>query len=238
MKTRLLAFFAAMLTSVLLFAQQGGKESLNPKVASYIAGAIKEFDQIPAERKKALEKIALYVQSRITAGQEARLTFICTHNSRRSHLSQVWAQTAACYYGVPSTKAYSGGIEVVACNPRTVAAMQRVGFEIKKTSESKNPVYEITYAQSQEPIKAFSKIYSDSPNPSADFCAVMNCDHADKTCPAVKGCALRVAILYEDPKKFDDTPLEVTGYDERCQQICREMLYLFSKVKLTKAAAQ
>ena len=185
MKIRLLAFLAAMLASVPLFAQQGGKETLNPKVASYIAGAIQEFDQIPGERKRALEKIALYVQSRIAAGQEAKLTFICTHNSRRSHLSQVWAQTAACYYGVPSIKAYSGGIEVVTCNPRTVAALGRAGLEIKKTSEGKNPVYEITYAPSREPIKAFSKIYGDSPNPSADFCAVMNCDHADKTCPTV-----------------------------------------------------
>ncbi len=114
--------------------------------------------------------------------------------------------------------------------------MQRAGFEIKKTSEGKNPVYEITYAKSQEPIKAFSKVYSDSPNPSSDFCAVMTCDHADKNCPTVKGCSLRVAVLYEDPKKFDDTPREAAGYDERCHQICREMFYLFSEVKPTKAA--
>ncbi len=236
MKTRLLVFIAAMFTSVLALAQQGGTESLNPKVASYIAGAIREFDQIPAERKKALEKIALYVQSRIAAGQEAKLTFICTHNSRRSHLAQVWTQTAACYYGVPSIRTYSGGIQATACNPRTVAAMQRAGFEIKKTSEDKNPVYEITYAQSQEPIKAFSKIYSDPPNPSGDFCALMCCDHADKNCPTVKGCSLRVAVLYQDPKEFDDTPREAAGYDERCRQICREMFYLVSKVEPTKAA--
>ncbi len=118
MKTRLLAFIAAMLAGVFALAQQSGKESLNPKLASYVAGAIKEFDQIPAERKKALEKIALYVQSRIDAGQEAKLTFICTHNSRRSHLAQVWAQTAACYYGVPSIKTYSGGIEVDRLQPQ------------------------------------------------------------------------------------------------------------------------
>ncbi len=236
MKTRLFVFIAAMLAGAFALAEQSGKESLNPKVASYVEGAIKEFDQIPAERKKALDKIALYVQSRLDAGQEAKLTFVCTHNSRRSQLAQVWAQTAACYYGVPSTKTYSGGIQVVACNPRTVAALQRAGFEIKKTSEGKNPVYEITYAKSHEPIRAFSKIYSDPPNPSSDFCAVMCCDHADKTCPTVKGCSLRVPILYEDPKKFDDTPKEVAAYDERCHQICREMFYLFSNVKPTKAA--
>ena len=85
-------------------------------------------------------------------------------------------------------------------------------------------------------IKAFSKIYSESPNPTSDFCAVMTCGHADKSCPVVKGCSRRVALLYEDPKKFDDTPQEAAGYDERCRQICREMLYLFAKVSVANTA--
>ena len=211
MKTRLLVFIAAMLTSAFALAEQGGKESLNPKVASYIAGAIGEFDRIPAERRKSLEKVALYVQSRIAAGQEAKLTFICTHNSRRSQLAQVWAQTAACYYAVPSIKTYSGGMQATACNPRTVAAIERAGFEIKKTSEDKNPVYEITYARSQEPIKAFSKVYSDPPNPSGDFCAVMCCDHADKNCPTVKGCSLRSADPVRGPQRVRRHAREAAG---------------------------
>jgi hypothetical protein len=214
----------------------GGKETLNPKVASYVAESIKEFDQIPAERKKSLEKLAVYVQSRIDAGQEASLTFICTHNSRRSHLAQVWAQTAACYYGVPSVKCCSGGIQATACNPRTVAALKRAGLEITKTGEDKNPIYGITYSPSQEPVKCFSKIYSDAPNPSNDFGAIMTCDHADKICPVVKGCSLRVAVLYVDPKESDGTPREAAAYDERCRQICREMLYVFSQVKPSKPA--
>jgi hypothetical protein len=230
MNAELFAFVVVILAGVVAVSEPSGRESLNPKVASYIEGAIREFDQIPADRKKALEKIVLYVQSRIAAGHEAKLTFICTHNSRRSLLAQVWAQTAACYYGIPSINAYSGGIETTACNPRTVAALARAGFEIKKTGEGKNPVYEITYCRPREPLKAFSKIYSDSPNPTSDFCAVMTCDHADKSCPIVKGCSHRVALVYEDPKKFDGTPQETAAYDDRCRQICREMLYLFSKV--------
>jgi arsenate reductase (thioredoxin) len=236
MTTSLFAFVGVILAGMIVLAEQGGRESLNPKVASYIEGAVNEFDQIPADRKNSLEKIAVYVQSRIMAGQEAKVTFICTHNSRRSHLAQIWAETAAYYYGVPSIKTYSGGIETTACNVRTVAALQRAGFEIKKTGEGKNPVYEITYSRSREPVKAFSKVYSDSPNPASDFCAVMTCGHADKSCPVVKGCERRVALLYEDPKKFDGTPQETAGYDERCHQICREMLYLFAKVSVANAA--
>ena len=36
---------------------------------------------------------------------------------------------------------------------------------------------------------------------------------------------------YDDPKAFDDTPAEAEKYDERSQQIAREMLYIFSKAK-------
>jgi hypothetical protein len=179
MKTTLFVLLAA---SVCAPAPSGGGQSLNPAVASYVKAAAGEFDRIPAERKKTLEKVALYVQSRIASGQEARLTFICTHNSRRSHLAQVWAQTAACYYGIPSVKTYSGGIAATACNARTVAALERAGFGTRKTGSDKNPVYQIAYSPWQEPMRAFSKVYGDTPNPTRDVCAVVTCDHADRSC--------------------------------------------------------
>jgi arsenate reductase len=39
-----------------------------------------------------------------------------------------------------------------------------------------------------------------------------------------------VSIPLDDPKIADDTAEEAATYDQRCQQICREMLYLFSQV--------
>ena len=38
--------------------------------------------------------------------QAIRLNFICTHNSRRSHLSQIWAQTMAAYYNIKNVNDY------------------------------------------------------------------------------------------------------------------------------------
>ena len=70
---------------------------LNPALETYVAARVAEFDQIPDDRKQELARIAQYVRSQSQAGRPARLTFICTHNSRRSHLSQVWAQTAAAH---------------------------------------------------------------------------------------------------------------------------------------------
>ncbi|MCK4776283.1 MAG: protein-tyrosine-phosphatase, partial [Candidatus Krumholzibacteria bacterium] len=66
-----------------------------------------------------------------------------------------------------------------------------------------------------------------------DFCAVMTCSQADKNCPVVVGASMRVAIPYDDPKAFDGTDQEAANYDERCRQISREMLYLFSAVNMS-----
>lgn len=201
-----------------------------PPLQSYVARRTAEFDQIPSERKEQLGTLAAYVSERVAAGKPVRLTFICTHNSRRSHLSQIWAATAAAHYGVPRVETFSGGTEATAFNPRAVAAVQRAGFRVEKADDGTNPRYGVKFATSVEPMICFSKVYSMAPNPQQEFCAVMTCSQADENCPLVNGCDLRMAIPYVDPKVADGTPEEADRYDERCRQIAREMLYLFSRV--------
>ena len=82
------------------------------------------------------------------------------------------------------------------------------------------------------PLTCFSKVYNQAPNPKEGFCAVMTCSESDKNCPTVEGSAFRVAIPYLDPKEFDNTDKEAQAYDERCRQIAREELYVFSLVQL------
>lgn len=211
--------------------------TLERKVAFYepvsknIEAYTKEFDQIPEERKKALKKLALFVESKVKAGEKAELIFICTHNSRRSHISQIWAQTAAAYYGIPNVVSYSGGTEATAFNPRAVKAMEDAGFKIKKTSEGTNPVYEVRFSDEATTIKAFSKKYDGEGNPKSGFGAVMTCSQADQNCPVVSGATVRVAIPYDDPKEFDGTSQETAKYAERVHQIGREILYAFSLIK-------
>jgi len=204
---------------------------LNPNPTSYIQESASGFGNIPDERRAQLKKIALYVQSRTGVGQEARLTFICTHNSRRSHMAQIWAQTAAAHYRVPNVATFSGGTAATAFNPRAVAALQRAGLSVTKTRDGDNPVYEVRIAENAPVMKAFSKVYSEEPNPAKDYCAVMTCSQADKNCPIVEGASMRVSIPYEDPKSSDGTDVEVEHYDERCRQICTEMLYAFSLIE-------
>lgn len=203
---------------------------LSPALGAFAAARMGEFDQIPDERKKDLTKLALWIRTQIASNETPKLVFICTHNSRRSHISQLWSQTAASIYGVPGVETYSGGTEATAFNPRAVASMQRVGFAIEKKTDGDNPVYVARYSPDGPEMEAFSKVYSDAPNPKSGFAAVMTCGQADKSCPSVAGAAFRVAIPYEDPKAFDGTPKESAAYDERVAQISRELLFLFSKV--------
>ncbi|MDX2190421.1 MAG: protein-tyrosine-phosphatase [Bacteroidota bacterium] len=217
--------------SVLLlssFVQETQESKPYPKLKAYIEAIPKDFDKIPQERKDQLKKVTLFLKSKLSAEQKASLVFICTHNSRRSHMAQIWAQTAADYYGIKGVSCFSGGTEATAFNPRAVKALTNAGFKITPLSEDKNPVYEVKYADDAQSIKAFSKKYSDDPNPKSNFCAVMTCSQADKTCPTVEGSTLRVAIPFEDPKAFDGTPEEEAKYDERCKQIATEMFYIFS----------
>ena len=204
---------------------------LFPRLAETVTATIGEFSQIAEERKASLRKFVSFVNQQIAAGNTARVTFICTHNSRRSHMAQIWAQTAAAYYNVPGVETFSGGTEATAFNPRAAAALKRAGFSIEAGGQGSNPVYRVRYVDTSDTMEAFSKVYDQPPNPTSDFAAVMTCSEADAACPLVIGATERIPITYEDPKAFDGTDLEMEAYDRRCRQIAREMLFVFSQVR-------
>ncbi len=202
------------------------------EIETKIKTLINRFDEIPNERKMLLTQFAEYISSKVKNGIEVNLTFICTHNSRRSHMSQIWAQTAAEYYNIPNVNCFSGGTEATAFNPRAVAAIEKAGFKIEKSDTSDNPVYLVYYSSEKEPLKCFSKVYSDRLNPQENFAAIMTCSDADQNCPVVLGADARFPIRYEDPKKYDDTSKEAIKYSEKVEEIGREILYCFSKIAI------
>lgn len=197
-----------------------------PTLAETIANL--PFNAISSERLQLLDEMAAYLRAKMKKGGEIRLNFICTYNSRRSQFSQIWAQTAAAYNGIDAN-CYSGGVEVTAFNPRTVAAIQRDGFKVVK-KEGENPVYFVFFSEDEQPIVAFSKVYDDAINAPKDFAAVMTCDHADENCPVIPGAERHFPLRFEDPKAFDDSLQEELMYTERSRQIAAELFYLFEKV--------
>lgn len=206
-------------------------EKLNEKLRLYVAARSEEFGDIPDQRRSQLHKLTACIRDTAEGDRRARLVFICTHNSRRSQMCQIWAATAAAYYGVGEVEVYSGGTEVTAFNGRAVAALRRAGFAIDVPKATQNPRYRVRFQDAGAELECFSKTYRDSANPKADFCAVMTCSVADKECPIVQGAAKRLSLPFDDPKAFDGTPQETAKYDERCQQIARELLFVFSEVR-------
>lgn len=215
-----------------LLPEMNQKTEIFPSLQATIDKLVSEFQQIPEDRKKIATELANFVSNKVANHQKAFLNFICTHNSRRSHIAQIWAQTAAYYFRVPNVVCFSGGTEATAFNPRAVKAMQDVGFIISKIGEGDNPLYEVRFSSDAPPIVSFSKKYDDPFNQSNDFAAIMTCSHADNNCPMVLGASKRIAITYDDPKNFDGTSHETEKYAERTLEIGREMLYVFSMIKI------
>lgn len=206
-------------------------KSMLPSLLSYVHQFIKGYEHIPPARKEILIQLTAFVEKKQKAGDPITLNFICTHNSRRSHIAQLWAQAAAHYYGIENVSCFSGGTEATAFNPRAVKAMQNAGFNIIQTKPGENPIYEVKFADEAAPVIAFSKKYDDPFNHNKDFAAIMTCSHADENCPLVIGASARIALTYDDPKEFDGTPREEVMYAERVHQIGREIFYAFSQVK-------
>jgi arsenate reductase (thioredoxin) len=202
-----------------------------PTLQTKIETLIHEFSGIPTERKPIINQLTQFIKSESASGGKIKLNFICTHNSRRSHISQLWAQAAAHYFGIGNVETYSGGTEATAFNPRAVKAMQDLGFDITLKQDGKNPVYEVRFSKNAPPVVLFSKKYDDPFNPSENFAAIMTCSHADENCPWIPGASKRIALTYNDPKDFDGTPQEVEKYRERANEIGRDILYAFSQAR-------
>lgn len=188
-------------------------------------------DAISEERKVILAPLAAYIKEKNEKNEAIALNFICTHNSRRSHLSQVWAQALAHSVGITNINCYSGGTEATALFPMAAETLKNNGFQISTLSNTENPVYSIKYAENAHSIIGFSKTYNDEFNPKSSFGAIMTCNSANEACPMVSGAEKRFPITYEDPKKFDNTPQQKEKYLERSIQIATELYWVFLKCK-------
>jgi arsenate reductase (thioredoxin) len=205
-------------------------QAMYSSIKTYCDKLTKEFDVISDSRKKLLSKLSEYILTRKQNKQAINLVYICTHNSRRSHFGQIWAKLASDYYGINDVHTYSGGTEATAFNINAINSLNRIGFKISAVQVNENTEYKVSYDDAKEAIMCFSKVYDHPLNPQTNFAAVMTCSEADENCPFIPGVDLRIATTYDDPKAFDNKPLQDAKYDERCQQIALETFYVFSLV--------
>ena|SRR5690554_761052 len=198
-----------------------------------IANYIETIDasSISKDRKEVLKGLIDFIQVIVTNNEDIRINCICTHNSRRSHLSQIWAQVMSYHFQIKQVTCYSGGTEATALYPMVVTTLEETGFHIQRLSEGNNPVYSIKYSENEHPIIGFSKKFDDTFNPESKFVAIMTCSQADAGCPFIAGAEKRIPITYEDPKISDGTPNQKEVYSNRSLQIATEMFYVFSQIK-------
>lgn len=189
------------------------------------------ISEISDDRRILLQQLIDFIQDKHSTNKKISINFICTHNSRRSHLSQVWAQALAAYFKIPNVYCYSGGTEATALFPMAAKALKENGFEIKTISNTNNPIYSIKHSKNSHPIIGFSKTFDDSFNPKSNFAAVMTCSSADEGCPFIAGAEQRIPLTFEDPKAFDNTPQQAEKYLERSLQIATELKYVFSNIQ-------
>lgn len=190
-----------------------------------------QWENIETSRKEILGPLVSYIQQKVNEGKEINLNFICTHNSRRSHLTQVWAQAAATFFTIPEVHCYSGGTETTALYSKIAETLAQQGFIVFSIADSDNPVYAIKYDDNKFPVIGFSKKYDSPFNPVSGFAAIMTCSQADGGCPFIPGAEKRIPITFEDPKVSDNTPEQTDVYIKRSLQIAEEMFYVFSKIK-------
>ncbi len=208
---------------------QSTKTTLFAEIEQVISSL--DISGISNDRKKTVQPLIAFIQNKTDAGGQVRLNFICTHNSRRSHLSQVWGQAIAAHFALQNIVCYSGGTRATALFPMAAKTLEKSGFIIERLSETKNPIYSIKYGSNELPVIGFSKTYDHGFNPRSEFAAILTCNQADAGCPFIAGAEKRIPITYDDPKEFDGTPKQGAKYQELSLQIATELYYVFSKIK-------
>ncbi len=232
----LLLATTALLTMIYAFSPQASdsgnqpSSGLYPELSNYLNSLPTEWESLSPQRKEILDELAEEIRLMRSAQPAVQLTFICTHNSRRSHFGQIWASAAAAHVGLTGIHTFSGGTEATAFNPRAVAAAQRAGFQIEQ-GQGENPHYSVRFSDQAEALTCFSKKFDHSANPQKGFVAVMVCSEADAACPFVPGAEARIALPFIDPKVSDGSPEEEATYDLRCRQIAAEIYYVMSRVQ-------
>jgi arsenate reductase len=186
---------------------------------------------LSTERKDLLANIAEKIANEYTLNKKVNLNFICTHNSRRSQLGQVWSFYAANYFNVPTINSFSGGTEATAFYKNTVKTLQKVGFNFDVVEFShENPKYAISFENSTNSILGFSKVFDNIQNPQP-FIAITTCNNADTNCPFIPTAIDRFHLPFVDPKFSDGSQEQDEIYLKTNKQIAAEVNFIFSEVK-------
>ena len=197
---------------------------------SFFERAFKSI-KITNKRTVLLHEIAQKIAEEHEKSKKVNLNFICTHNSRRSQLGQIWSFYASQYFGLKTIFSFSGGTEVTAFHRNTLKTLQKVGFTFHVIDFShQNPIYSISFEGNKKSILGFSKTFDDKHN-QQPFIAITTCNSADTNCPYTPSAVYRFHLPFEDPKSSDGTEQQEEIYLKTNQKMAAEVFVLFSEIK-------
>ena len=201
----------------------------NTKMVKYFFETSQKNIVIDDNRKELLLKIANKIAVNYN-NNDININFICTHNSRRSQLGQVWSFFAADYFKLP-INAFSGGTEITAFHRNTVKTLTEVGFKFDVDEFSHtNPIYRISFSDDKPSLLGFSKLYINIENKTPYF-VLTTCNNADENCPFIPEAIDRFHVPYTDPKHSDDSAIQDETYLKTSRIIAAQMYFLFNEIK-------
>ena len=204
---------------------------MSKTLKEYIKVILKNIDMgLEKDRKDKLVELAQIIKINHEQQNTVKITFICTHNSRRSQFSQIWAYISSLYFKLDFIKPFSGGTEIDTVNLNVINSLINTGLKIEKTLRGK-AIYQLKSFKKDKGINLYSKVYNSKLNPSEHFIAIMTCSDADQMCPVIKGAYKKISLPYSDPRVADNTILEKEVYNQTCSIIAKEMFYLMKQVK-------
>ena len=144
-----------------------------------------------------------------------KIVFMCTHNSRRSQLSEVWANILSNRLNL-KLSFFSAGTEKTKVYKEVIETLCRVGVDINKEGKLNLTSNTINiYSKTLDEIK------------EDKFIGIMNCSDAEKHCPLDPRSKKNIKLFYDDPKKYDRTTKESDEYDRTCRLIASELNAIF-----------
>ena len=195
-----------------------------------IEASLRRFalEDIPALRRSHLGVVAGMLRAELRRRPALEVMFICTHNSRRSQMSQAWTTAIAHALGLQLTVS-SGGTGPTGVHRSVSRALREHGFEVDETSPE-SCRWLVEFAPGAPPIELWSKRWDAAGNPRQNFVTIANCAAAEESCPTIPGALGRLAMLYEDPKVSDGTERELETYLSVCRQIGMEISWVLGEV--------
>ena len=190
---------------------------MHSALAQYIEARTTEFGLVETDRRLRLDAIASYVRSKVRQQRAASLLFLGRHNSRRSHLAQVWAQTVAAWCEVGVVISYSAGVQPTRLAPAAVDALRRAGFVVDLGQDPSTA--KVSFRADAPPMICYAKDYEALQVPQRNWCAVSVDAGVAAGFPALDEAEERVVLPLEDP---DD--------DALCARVARDLLYAFTQV--------